>query len=151
MQHRHLPVRVYRTIQYTVRHMRGLPLYPLKIVLYKQEVHGQRQVGPETVVRALQDRRQTPGGFQRRTLGTRVVDGDELTLRDLRSVGMSAVQGHNAFGHGGQLRVPPGRAWHHHCSRVECYHFANWVRTRLGLGQDLKIVHVERTLRFLTL
>ena len=29
--------------------------------------------------------------------------------------------------------------WHHHCARVECYHFANWVCTRQGLGQDLDI------------
>ena len=41
--------------------------------------------------------------------------------------------------------------WHHHCCRVECYHFANWVRNRQGLRQDLNIVNVERTLLFLRL
>ena len=40
-------------------------------------------------------------------------------------------------------------AWHHHCARVECYHFANRLQTQLCLGQDLKFVHVESRLRFL--
>ena len=41
--------------------------------------------------------------------------------------------------------------WQHHCACVECYHFANWVRTRLGLGEDLNVINVERMLRFVKL
>ena len=42
-------------------------------------------------------------------------------------------------------------SWHHHCARVECYYFVNWVCTQLGLGADFNIVNVQRTLRFLSL
>ena len=36
---------------------------------------------------------------------------------------------------------------HHHCPRVECAHFGQWVRARLGLSYDTDYIHVERSHR----
>lgn len=38
-------------------------------------------------------------------------------------------------------------SFHTCCPKVECYHFVQWLRGRLGLPRDLTFIHVDRVQR----
>ena len=103
-----LPYPVYRSIQYTVRHVHGLRLHPPDRFRETRRVHGQCEMGPERVIRSLPDDRLTPGGLQRQYVGERIVNRkNEVALPALGSLSLSQVQGHDASSHGGQLGTDP--------------------------------------------
>ena len=146
-----LPTHARLPIQYAIRHVNGLAWHPPKSVQDKQEectCNVKWDVYQSYRRYWIDDRNVV--AFKGTTLECDFLTEWNIPWLDLEELGCPKFKGMMRLGtieSCGYHQDP----WRHRSAHVKCYHFANWVHTRLGLGQNLNVVNFERTLRFLRL
>ena len=141
-----LPLRDRRTVNYVRDHIHGLSYDPSR----KEHARSQGQVTKD--LQELYKTYSTPernrvaykGGHVEKDLLAKL----GIPSLDLETVGCPKFESLNRLTTVGSCghHLNPLR---HHCPRVECYHFMQWLRKTLRLPYDFHFVNLERACKLL--